>query len=615
MTIYTKLKSEFDLSFDPDELHKRYDAERDKRIRSDDEDQFIRVTAEEHGRFLTDDPYTPTAAREPRNESIDFLMVGGGWVGLITAARLIERGRHDIRIIEAGADFGGTWYWNRYPGAQCDVQSYCYLPLLEETGYVPKERYSYAPEIYAHAQRIGKHYGLYDKAVFQTWVTEMRWDDDDEVWIVGTNRGDRFRAKHVSIGTGPASRPRLPGVRGIDEFQGHSFHTCRWDYDYTGGGPEGGLTKLADKRVAVIGTGATAIQCVSHLAKHAKELFVFQRTPSSVSPRDNAPTDPEWAASLGPGWQQDLMRDFQRVAAGEPPLSEVTRHESILRLMFEVQELVAAVDPTELAHGGFEELVQVADFKTMDEIRARVDETVSDPARADQLKAWYNFLCKRPTFNDDYLAAFNRPNVTLVDVSDTKGVDQITAKGIVANGFEYEVDCIVYASGFEITSDYEKRIGIPIFGRGGTSIYDHWRDGMRTLLSLMVHGFPNLYLVGGLFGFTLGLNYSAAIEDQVRCVAHILDSLDRRSAKTAEPTHEGEEEWLAEQLDESPGDRPVFVGGASNSCTPGYYNHEGRDADKRRDPRREAYVKGGLEYARRLDEWQARGELDGLEIR
>ena len=614
MALFEKLKDRFGLTFDPAELQQRYDAEREKRIRPDDEEQFIRVTAEENGRFLTDDPYAPVEPREPRDEAIDFLMVGGGWVGLITAARLIEAGVENIRIVEAGADFGGTWYWNRYPGAQCDVQSYFYLPLLEETDYVPKERYASAPEIFEHAQRIGKHFGLYDKAVFQTWVTEMRWDEEESLWIVSTNRGDRFLARHVSLGTGPASRPRLPGVPGIDDFEGHSFHTSRWDYDYTGGGPEGGLTKLAGKRVAVIGTGATAIQCVSHVAEAAEHLYVVQRTPSSVSPRGNAPTDPQWAANLTPGWQRELLRDFERVAAGQQPQSEITQNESILQGVRTVHELLGSVEPQELADGGLEELLQVADYKTMDTIRRRVDETVDDPERADQLKAWYNFLCKRPTFNDEYLPSFNRPNVTLLDVSAAKGLDRITPTGIVANGVEYEVDCIVYASGFEITSDYDKRIGIPIYGRSGQSIYDHWQDGMRTMLSLMVHGFPNFYLVGGLFGFTLGLNYSSVIEDQVRCITHVLDELGRRGARAAEPSREAEEGWLADQFDVPPGAPPIFIGGQAETCTPGYYNHEGRAAAKRKDARREGYAKGGLAYARRLEEWQQQGALEGLEL-
>src|SRR6185436_12590936 len=189
-------------------------------------------------------------------------------------------------------------------------------PLLEETGYLPKEKYSFANEIRAHAQRIGKKYDLYSKACFQTEITEIRWLDADKRWLIKTNRGDVMKAKFVVISSGPLNRPKLPGIPGITRFKGHSFHTSRWDYNYTGGNSEGGLTKLADKRVAIIGTGATAIQCVPHLGRHAKHLYVFQRTPSSVDLRGNRPTDAGWAKTLTPGWQKRRMENFNTLVSG-----------------------------------------------------------------------------------------------------------------------------------------------------------------------------------------------------------------------------------------------------------------------------------------------------------
>ena len=293
------------LGFDPRELAERYKHERDRRVRSDAEAQFVAVTNDSPyaNKYIEEDPYSEPLERDPIADERDVIIIGGGWVGMMTAARLIQAGVTDVRIVEAGADFGGTWYWNRYPGAQCDIESYSYLPLLEETGYMPKLRYSYAPEIFEHAQRIGRHFDLYDDAVFQTWVTDIRWNEDEARWLVRTNRGDEMKARYVCVGTGPATRPRLPGIPGVDDFKGHAFHTCRWDYEYTGGGPEGGLDKLADKTVAIIGTGATAVQCVPFLGESAKQLYVFQRTPSSVDLRGNRETDPEWAASLKPGWQ------------------------------------------------------------------------------------------------------------------------------------------------------------------------------------------------------------------------------------------------------------------------------------------------------------------------
>ncbi len=262
-------------------------------------------------------PTLPSPA-PPLSDEVEVVIVGGGFSGMLAAARCKEAGLTDIRLIEAGGDFGGTWYWNRYPGAQCDIESYCYLPLLEELGVLPKEKYSYVTEIFEHSQRIGREYGLYDLALFQTRVKALDWDEAGRRWIVATDRGDAIRARFVVMALGPASRPKLPGIPGIETFEGHSFHTSRWDYDYTGGDTSGNLHKLADKRVAIIGTGATAIQCVPHLGAHARSLYVFQRTPSSVDVRGNRPTDPQWAASLAPGWQRARRENFADIVMGRP---------------------------------------------------------------------------------------------------------------------------------------------------------------------------------------------------------------------------------------------------------------------------------------------------------
>ena len=276
---------------DKQALLAKYIAERDKRLRPEGNAQYLQVKG--HLAHYLDDPYTPFAPREAKTDHVTFAFVGGGFAGLVTGARLVEAGVTDVRIVEKGGDFGGAWYWNRYPGAQCDIESYCYLPLIEELGYLPKEKYSYAPEIYQHSQRIAQHYRLYDNACFQTWVTGMTWDEGAARWTIHTDRGDAMKARFVITCTGPLNRPKLPAIAGVDDFEGHTFHTSRWDYDYTGGGHAGGLVKLADKRVAIIGTGATAIQSVPFVGEYAKALYVFQRTPSSVDLRGNAPTDPD----------------------------------------------------------------------------------------------------------------------------------------------------------------------------------------------------------------------------------------------------------------------------------------------------------------------------------
>jgi len=594
------------LGFDPDALAKRYAEEREKRIREDAEAQFVQLSHDSPfaNKYLEEDPYCEPVQRDPIKDEREVIVIGGGWVGMLTAARLVQAGIEGVRIVESGGDFGGTWYWNRYPGAQCDIESYSYLPLLEETGYVPKLRYSFAPEIYEHAQRIGQHFGLYEDAVFQTWVTELRWLEDEKRWLVQTNHGDEMRARHICLGTGPANRPRLPGIPGVENFKGHSFHTCRWDYDYTGGSHEGGLDNLADKTVAIIGTGATAVQCVPALGESAKQLYVFQRTPSSVDVRNNAETDPEWAASLKPGWQKERQRKFGEAFLGGP-IDPAFVDDGWTRLTRNVKTLASKA--TEQVSN----LVQLADFKTMEEIRGLVDETVKDPETADKLKAYYNQFCKRPTFNDHYLATFNRENVELVDVSATQGVEAITERGIVANGKEYEVDCIIYASGFEITSSYERRLGIPIFGMGGQSIYEHWQDGMRSMHGLMVSGFPNLYMCGGGFVFQLGANYAHGIDVQAGHVAYTISELSRRGIQSANVSHEAEEQWISDQLDTRISG--FVLGGSPDTCTPGYYNQEGT-SKRYRDVRRETYSKGVGAYMKLLRDWRESNTLEGLEL-
>ena len=594
------------LGFDPNALAKRYAEEREKRIREDAEAQFVQLSHDSPfaNKYLEEDPYCEPVQRDPIKDEREVIVIGGGWVGMLTAARLVQAGIEGVRIVESGGDFGGTWYWNRYPGAQCDIESYSYLPLLEETGYVPKLRYSFAPEIYEHAQRIGQHFGLYEDAVFQTWVTELRWLDNEKRWLVQTNHDDEMRARHICLGTGPANRPRLPGIPGVEDFKGHSFHTCRWDYDYTGGSHEGGLDNLADKTVAIIGTGATAVQCVPALGESAKQLYVFQRTPSSVDVRNNAETDPEWAAGLKPGWQKERQKKFGEAFLGGP-IDPAFIDDGWTRLTRNVKALASK------ASEQVSNLVQLADFKTMEEIRGLVDETVKDPQTADKLKAYYNQFCKRPTFNDHYLATFNRENVELVDVSTTQGVEAITERGIVANGKEYEVDCIIYASGFEITSSYERRLGIPIFGMRGQSIYEHWQDGMRSMHGLMVSGFPNLYMCGGGFVFQLGANYAHGIDVQAGHVAYTISELSHRGIQSANVSHEAEEQWISDQLDTRISG--FVLGGSPDTCTPGYYNQEGT-SKRYRDVRRETYSKGVGAYMKLLRDWRESNTLEGLEL-
>ncbi|HJR26723.1 MAG TPA: NAD(P)/FAD-dependent oxidoreductase, partial [Acidimicrobiales bacterium] len=429
---------------DKEALKARYAAERAKRLRPDGNDQYVEITG--RLKHYADDPYTEVVEREPLRDHVTFTFIGGGFAGLVTGARVKEAGVDDVRIVEKGGDFGGTWYWNRYPGAQCDTASMVYMPLLEECGHMPSEKYAHAPEILEHCQRIGKHFGLYDGALFHTQVTELVWDDDAHHWRVRTNRGDEFTTQFVGMGTGPLHLPKLPGIPGLESFRGHTFHTSRWDYAYTGGDPSGApMTGLADKRVALIGTGATSVQCVPHLARACGELYVCQRTPSSVDVRDNHPIDPDWFDEIAtPGWQQRWIENFTANQTATL-VDEDLVQDGWTELVGRMKARFMSLPPEEMTPEGILAALEDADFEKMEEIRNRVNTIVEDGDTAEKLKAWYRQLCKRPCFHDEYLQAFNEPNVHLVD-TDGQGVERITERGVVVAGVEYEVDCIIYAS-------------------------------------------------------------------------------------------------------------------------------------------------------------------------
>jgi cation diffusion facilitator CzcD-associated flavoprotein CzcO len=593
------------LDFDPDALRERYRQERDRRLRPEANAQYVETAGD--FRHYVDDPYVePGFTRAPLTDEMDVIVIGGGFGGLLAAARLREAGVKNIRIIEKGGDFGGTWYWNRYPGAQCDIESYIYLPLLEETGYLPKEKYSFGGEIRAHARRIGETFDLYGAACFQTEISELRWLEDEARWLVTTNRGDAMKARHVVMSNGPLNRPKLPGIPGLDTFKGHSFHTSRWDYGYTGGDSEGGLDKLADKRVAIIGTGATAIQCVPHLGRAAKQLYVFQRTPSSVDVRGNKPTDPAWAATLTPGWQKRRMENFNTLVAGGQQDEDLVSDgwtDIIRNLGLGVAARAAAggIDPHELARA-----MEISDFKKMNQVRARVDALVEDPTTAEKLKPWYRQFCKRPTFNDDYLPTFNRPNVALVDTLG-RGVERVTEKGLVFDGVEYEVDCIIFATGFEVGTAYTRRAGFEIYGRGGQTLTDHWASGPKTLHGFYSHGFPNCFHLG-ITQNTLTPNFPHMLDEQARHVAEVVRQATLRQAQKVEPTAEGEAGWV-ETIKANALQNLKF----RSDCTPGYYNGEGR-AGEGAGLFDGLYGPGSDAFFALAKAWRAEGNLAGLDV-
>jgi cyclohexanone monooxygenase len=401
--------------------------------------------------------------------------------------------------------------------------------------------------------------------------------------------------------------PKLPGIPGIHTYKGEMFHTARWDHSYTGGdwrNPE--LTRLTDKRVAIVGTGATSVQAVPYLAKYCKQLYVLQRTPSNIDARDNPPTDPEWVKSLKPGWQAERMANFHRGAQeafhpGDPDL--------VCDIWTEISRNLAA----ELeAEGGPppspEEFVarrEMVDYQVMERMRRRVDATVKDKATAEALKPWFRFMCKRPLSNNDYYPTFNRPNVDLIDVSATQGVEAMTEKGFIADGVEYEVDCIIFASGFEVTSDLERRWGIPVIeGRGGESIYDHWRDGPLTFHGAMTHGFPNMFYTGYVQG---AANSSTTLQFGKQCehIAYIVSEAHKRGAAAVEPSQAAMDSYVS-HMRQNEFDTSGFLG----ECTPGYFNNVGEAKPKWALFR--GYLPGWKAFQQMLTDWRAKGDLEGL---
>ena len=592
-----------DLGFDPDALREQYRIERDKRIKDEANDQYIEVKGD-FSHYI-DDPYlVERIERDPLNDTVEVIVIGGGFGGLLAAARLRETGIEDIRIIEKAGDFSGTWYWNRYPGAACDIESYVYLPLLEEVGYIPKKRYATGAEILAYSKRIAEKYDLYRDVCFQTEVTEVRWDEDSTSWKVSTNRGDEMKARFLVMSNGPLNRPKLPGIPGIDQFKGHSFHTSRWDYDYTGGDANGGLTNLKDKVVGIIGTGATAVQCVSHVGEHAKELFVFQRMPSSIDERNDHETDPAWIDSLEPGWHQHRMDNFNILVSGgiqEEDLVNDGWTEIIRNLLM----IVKNEDEPDLSREAVMDKMELADFQKMEQIRSRVNQLVADDETAEHLKPYYRQFCKRPCFHEDYLPTYNRDSVSLID-TDGHGVERITEKGVIANGKEYEVDCLIFATGFEVGTDYSRRCGYEIYGRDNQSLTDKWADGARTFHGMHVNGFPNCFMMGHTqTGFTA--NYPHALNEQSQHIAYVLKHLLDGNQRVVEATVKAEEEWVKTIIGLARMNEKFLA-----DCTPGYYNNEGKP--EARSLQNANYGAGSPAFFQLLDDWRNEGTLEGLEL-
>ncbi|MCH9731195.1 MAG: NAD(P)/FAD-dependent oxidoreductase [Actinomycetia bacterium] len=591
-----------DVDFDPTQIRERYAEERAKRLNTENLAQFqgLSDVRELDG---PDDPYTEPTPRQPLTEDVEVAVLGGGFGGLLAGAHLTRDGITDFRIVEQGGDFGGTWYWNRYPGVQCDVESYVYMPLLEETGYVPTQRYADGAEIYEHARRIGRHFDLYRTALFHTAVTSVTWREELERWEVRTDRGDTLQARFVVRANGPLNKPQLPRVRGLGDFEGTVFHTSRWNYAYTGGGPDGHLEGLRDKRVAVVGTGATAIQAIPFLAQDAEQLFVIQRTPSVVGARDNRRTDTAWSAGLQPGWQQQRLHNFNTFCNGgraeENLVDDVwTRVFVDMTGQHLIEQSVESLDLQDQVV-----LTEIADMAMMRDTHQRIDEIVSDATTAEALKPRFGFICKRPCFNDEYLDAFNTPSVTLVAAPG--GIDAITATGLVANGTHYDVDCIIFATGFETGSGAAERYGYDIVGRNGLSMREHFADGTKTLHGFFTRGFPN-FVELGLSQNAYVVNFTYMLDRKARHAARMIAHALQHNIGTIEPDHNAQDQWV-EATRNSGLARQFYLA----TCTPGYYNGQGKLGQGFFN---DVHAISEIDYWNMIEHWWEKQTFDGLTL-
>ncbi len=586
-----------------EELREKYRQERDKRLRPEGKDQYIKPS----GKFanLVKDRFVADQKREPFKDEVTVAIIGAGFSGLTMGARLKDAGIDNIRLIDSAGDVGGVWYWNRYPGAMCDTAAMIYLPLLEETNYLPSKKYVFAEEIFGHAQRIANQYDLKRNALFGTEVTSIRWLENESRWLIETYQGDAFKAKYVTMGTGPLDRPKLPGIPGIEKFNRHCFHTSRWDYDYTGGGPDNSpMEKLRDKRVGIIGTGATAVQCIPRLAKDAKELYVFQRTPSSIDIRNNHELKREELPELKEGWQEEWLTNFATLQMGGMADKDLVK-DGWTDIAKRIKDYVLKVSMEEGRFDGdiIKRAFSDCDDEKMNEIRARVDAVVNDPQTAEDLKPWYRQLCKRPCFHDEYLQAYNQQNVHLIDTHG-KGVEAIDETGVIVDGNHYELDCLIFASGFEVSLSHSA--SYDTIGRGGLKLADYWENGMLSLHGMNVHHFPNLFISGLAQGANLVSNATHNLTEAATAAAKIIKHSEELGAKEVEVTQEAQDKWVAQFTD----NMLSMIGGPE--CTPGYYNNEGQPVGEKEKLNAAGYPQGPVAFFKYLKNWSDDGKFTGL---
>ncbi|MCP9273012.1 flavin-containing monooxygenase [Mycolicibacterium arenosum] len=592
------------VTFDPEEVHAKYLAERDRRLipgRAEIRD----LAHDERVAGYRADPFTPRTERDAITDDPDVVIVGGGIAGLLAGVHLRKAGIERIRIVDHAGGVGGTWYWNRYPGVMCDVESYQYLPLLEELDYLPSRRYAFGEEIRLHLQSIADRFDLVSDALFHTGVSRSVWHDDTGRWTVHTDRGDELSCRYYVLAVGILNLMKLPAIPGMDAFAGKAFHTARWDYEYTGGATGEPLTELGDKTVALIGTGASGLQALPPLAEAAQHVYVFQRTPSAIGVRGNRPTDPSFAETLTPGWQKARMDNFQSIMLGRPVEADLTddgwtRH------------YAAVQNPPRIKGASLREFMLRAeelDYRIMEEHRARIDELVTDPGVAAILKPYYRYLCKRPCFHDEYYDAFNRANVTLVDCP--TGIEKITEHGLIAAGRQYEVDCIVYSTGFEAeVTPLQRRAGHEIVGRDGLTLAQKWADGAASLFGMMSRGFPNMFVMPAPGQQSVvTVNYTQLAVFGAEFIGGMVALLEKQGITVFDVSAAAEADWIQQIVDTY-----VDPSAVMSACTPSRLNNEGDPGGiKARDTNWGRGFGDFFGYRDLLENWLAAGDFDGLE--
>lgn len=620
-----------------DTIKRKYEEERDKRVRPNGVGSFLELQAYpnlDKDLFVDYESLRATQALRD-NDEIKFLIIGAGHSGLLAAVRLVQAGfaPEEIVLVDKAGGFGGVWYWNRYPGLTCDIEGSIYLPLLEETGYMPKHRYSRGPEIREHAERIARTWKL--RGQFATQVQTQEWDGEDARWVVKMTedlgpgipeRSLSVRAQFIFCSPGTFHTSRIPNIPGFEEFRrNHAvFHTARWDYSITGGSEERPeLTKLINKRVAIVGTGATAIQVVPQLAQWSKHVYIFQRTPSYVGPRTQKEMDPEtWAkVAYGPGWQKVRQENFIKVTTGEPVDENLVGDGWTSAVGFSgiTGSSAKGIIPPEKVSQHIDELYAL-DAPHTERIRKHIEGEVDDKEITKALNPWYGSWCKRPTFHNDYLPTFKRNNVALVD-TDGEGIEKYTSSGIIANKKEYEVDVLILATGFNSAGtmvSIASRAGMSILGKWGMSMDEKWKpSNFGSLHGVATNGFPNLFFYTTA-NAAVHSNMTACLDICATHTAYIISEAMHRtggSQKTViEVTREAEEAWCVEIA------KRASWFAALATCTPGYATGEGDRANKGNDGggmmglRMLPWGEGAISYRRVMEEYMVAGRLDGIQV-